>query len=97
MSEAGVRMLYMIVESFNPGAASEIYRRARSRGRMLPAGLEYLDSWVDLEFSRCFQLMRTDDRSLIGVWTGAWSDLVPFEVIAVRTSSEAAAAIAATL
>jgi hypothetical protein len=88
-------MLYMIVETFNPGAAREVYRRARSRGRMLPAGLEYLDSWVDLEFSRCFQLMRTDDRALIDAWTGAWSDLVQFEVIAVRTSAEAAAAISA--
>jgi hypothetical protein len=89
-------MLYMIVETFNPGAASEVYRRARSRGRMLPAGLEYLDSWVDLEFSRCFQLMRTDDRALIDVWIGEWSDLVRFEVVAVRTSAEAAAAIQAT-
>jgi len=89
-------MLYMIVETFNPGAASEVYRRARSRGRMLPPGLEYLDSWVDLEFSRCFQLMRTDDRALIDVWTAAWSDLVRFEVIAVRTSAEAAVAISAS-
>ncbi len=57
-------MLYMVVERFKHGAAAEIYRRARDRGRQLPAGLEYIDSWVDLEFSRCFQLMRTDDPAL---------------------------------
>lgn len=86
--------LYMIVETFIPGAAPDVYRRARSRGRMLPPGLDYLDSWVDLEYSRCFQLMRTADRGLIDVWIASWSDLVRFEVIAVRTSAEAARAIA---
>jgi hypothetical protein len=88
-------MLYMIVEFFHPGAAPEIYRRVRSRGRMLPPGLEYVDSWVDLDYSKCFQLMRTDDRALLDVWIAPWSDLARFEVIAVRTSAEAAAAMAA--
>ena len=83
-------MLYMIVESFHAGAAAEIYRRARDRGRMLPPGLEYLDSWVDLDYSRCFQLMRTDDPALIDTWTSHWIDLVGFEVVPVRTSAEAA-------
>jgi hypothetical protein len=90
-------MLYMIVEAFHRGAAPEIYRRARRLGRMLPPGLEYVDSWVDLDYSRCFQLMRTDDRSLIDAWTAAWHDLVEFEVIPVRTSAEAADAVAAQL
>ena len=87
-------MLYMVVEHFNPGAAPEIYRRARERGRLLPPGLEYVDSWVDLEYSRCFQLMRTDDAALFDPWINAWSDLVRFEVIAVRTSAEASRAAA---
>ena len=84
-------MLYMVVERFKPGAAPAIYRRAREHGRLLPAGLEYVDSWVDLEFERCFQLMRTDDAALFDAWVSAWRDLTDFEVIAVRTSAEAAA------
>jgi hypothetical protein len=87
-------MLYMVIEHFNPGAAPEIYRRARDRGRLLPAGLEYIDSWVDLEYSRCFQLMRTEDRSLFEPWVEAWSDLGRFEIVAVRTSADAARHIA---
>ena len=87
-------MLYMIVEHFHTDAAPAIYRRARERGRQLPAGLEYLDSWVDLEFSRCFQLMRTDDPALLAIWMQSWNDLVRFEVIAVRSSAEAAALMA---
>ena len=84
-------MLYMVVERFKLGAASEIYRRARERGRLLPQGLEYVDSWVDMEFTRCFQLMRTEDPALLTEWIRAWSDLTDFEVIPVRTSKEAAA------
>jgi hypothetical protein len=90
-------MLYMIVEHFNSGAAIDIYRRARDRGRLLPAGLEYLDSWVDLDFGKCFQLMRTEDPALIDAWIRPWSDLVRFEVVPVRTSAEAARAIAGEL
>lgn len=51
-------ILYMVIEYFNAGAAVEIYRCARNRGRQLPPGLEYVDSWVDLDYFRCFQLMR---------------------------------------
>jgi hypothetical protein len=88
-------MLYMVVERFKPGAAPEIYRRARERGRQLPPGLEYVDSWVDVTFQRCFQLMRTEEPALFDKWIAAWCDLVDFEVVPVRTSSEAAQAIAA--
>jgi len=87
-------MLYMVVETFNAGAAPEIYRRARDRGRMMPPGLEYVASWVDMDYHRCFQLMRTDDVALFDVWVKAWSDLGSFEIVPVRTSAEASAAIA---
>jgi hypothetical protein len=87
-------MLYMVVETFNPGAAPAVYQRARERGRMLPAGLEYLDSWVSTDYSVCYQLMRSDDPALLDVWMAAWQDLVGFEVVAVQPSADAARAIA---
>src|SRR2546429_555716 len=71
----------MVIERFRAGAAPEIYRRARDRGRMMPDGLEYVSSWVDLEFKTCYQLMRTVDASLFAVWTDAWQDLVEFEIV----------------
>ena len=83
-------MLYMVLEKFNEGAAPEIYRRARLQGRLLPEGLKYVSSWVDLESRRCFQLMETDDASLFELWIRQWNDLAQFEVIPVRTSAEAA-------
>ncbi len=60
-------MLYMVLEKFNEGGAPEIYRRVRKKGRLMPAGLSYVSSWVDLEFKRCFQLMETDDPSLFDI------------------------------
>jgi hypothetical protein len=87
-------MLYMVIEHFNEGAAPAIYQRVREKGRQLPAGLEYVDSWVDLEYARCFQLMQTDDCTTIERWIAAWSDLARFEVVPVRTSADAARYIA---
>jgi hypothetical protein len=90
-------MLYMVIERFKEGAAPEIYRRARDKGRMIPEGLEYISSWIDLEFTTCYQLMRTEDPSLLAVWMKAWNDLTDFDVVEVRTSGEAAQVIAPQL
>jgi hypothetical protein len=85
--------LYMVIEHFRPGQAAAVYRRFRERGRMAPEGLHYVSSWVDLEFRRCFQVMETEDESLLAQWTANWSDLVDFEIVGVQTSTEAAAAM----
>ncbi len=90
-------MLYMVVERFKTSDAAQIYRRARDQGRMLPDGLDYVSSWVDLDFTICFQLMETGDETLFEQWTSHWNDLVDFEIIPVRTSSEASALIAQRL
>ncbi len=79
----------MIVEEFVHGARP-VYERARDQGRMLPAGLEYVDSWVDEPLERCFQLMETDDPALIDAWIAEWSDLVRFEIVPLVGSEEAA-------
>ena len=86
-------MLFMVIEHFRPGQAPEVYRRFRERGRMAPAGLRYVTSWVDMDFKRCFQVMETEDAALLAQWTANWDDLVDFEIVPVRTSAEAAAAI----
>src|ERR1700728_624489 len=83
-------MLYMVIERYLAGPGP-VYERAASNGRMLPDGLEYVDSWViDGSLDRCFQLMETDDPALFEVWTRRWGDLVEFEVFPVIRSAEAA-------
>ena len=67
-----------------------IYERAAERGRMLPDGLVYIDSWIDATtLDRCFQLMETDDPALFDEWFANWSDLGTIEVVPVIGSAEA--------
>src|SRR2546430_167721 len=54
-------MLYMVIERFKEGAAPEIYRRFREKGRMMPEGLKYVSSWIDLDFKVCYQLIETEE------------------------------------
>ena len=91
------KMLYMVVEHFKNHDAIPVYRRFRDKGRMAPEGLTYVSSWVDTELERCYQLMETDDRTLLEQWVANWSDLVEFEVHPVITSKEAADRIAPRL
>jgi hypothetical protein len=74
-------MKYMVIESFKPGCKAQVYERFSSRGRMLPDGLLYIDSWLEKDGDRCFQLMETDSRQLFEHWTKNWEDLVFFEIV----------------
>jgi Protein of unknown function (DUF3303) len=90
-------MLFMVIERFRGGDAAAVYRRYRERGRMMPEGLSYVDSWVERDFGRCFQLMECEDARLLRQWMSRWEDLVEFEVVAVVTSKEAAETISSQL
>ena len=72
---------YMVLETFLPGCKQAVSERFHKSGRMLPEGLFYVDSWLESEGSRCFQLMETADPSLFEEWTALWSDLTRFEVV----------------
>jgi ferric iron reductase protein FhuF len=74
-----------------------VYRRVRDQGRLAPAGLRYVGSWVTDDFRRCFQVMECEDRQLLAQWMARWEDLIEFEVVPVVASAEAAAAIAPRL
>jgi hypothetical protein len=87
-------MLFMVIERFKDRDARAVYRRFHERGRMAPDGLVYIDSWVEENRDRCFQLMECDDERLLQEWAAHWSDLVEFEFIPVVTSMEMAAALA---
>ena len=90
-------MVFMVIEHIRPGKAPEVYRRFRDRGRLAPEGVRYIASWVDLEFRRCFQVMEAANEAMLKEWTKNWSDLVEFEIVQVRTSEQAATAIASEL
>jgi len=74
-------MKYMVLETFRPECKARVYERFREKGRMLPEGLRYIDSWLEKDGDRCFQLMETESPAMFEQWTAAWSDLVSFEII----------------
>ena len=90
-------MLFMVVERFKDRDAVAVYRRVRERGRMLPEGLTYVDSWVEANFERCFQLMECDDARLFQQWVARWEGLIEFEIVPVVPSRETFEAIAPLL
>ena len=83
-------MRYLVIERY-PRGPGPVYERFQARGRMLPDGLTYLASWVEVSGARCFQLMETADRSSLDDWAARWNDLVDFEIVEVVDSAEAAA------
>jgi hypothetical protein len=90
-------MLFMVIENFREGDPVPVYRRFRDSGRLMPAGVRYLDSWVTSDLRRCFQVVDCAGRAELDTWIDHWKDLVDFEVTPVVTSGEARAALAPKL
>jgi hypothetical protein len=79
-------VLFMVIERFKDRDPAPIYARLRQQGRALPEGLRYVDSWVEANFARCFQVMECDDAVLLQRWVLQWRDLADFEIVPVSPS-----------
>lgn len=78
----------MVIERFRNRDPKPVYRRLRERGRLMPEGLRFVDSWVEPGFERCFQLMETEDARLLQKWVACWTDLMEFEILPVVQSKD---------
>ena len=88
-------MLFMVIEHFDDGDMVPVYRRLQEKGRQLPEGLAYVDSWIEANFRRCFQLMETADAALLQEWVLGWRGTgTRFEIVAVVPSKETRAVVA---
>jgi len=81
-------MLFMVIEHFKNGDTTAVGERFRQKGRMLPDGVIYRASWMELNGARCFQLMEAPDTQSLQSWTKKWDDLVNFQISEVLTSDE---------
>jgi len=81
-------MLFMVIEHFKGRDPAPVYKRFGEQGRLMPDGVEYVNSWIEVGMDRCFQVMKTDDPILLQEWIKNWGDLVDFEVVPVVTSAE---------
>lgn len=82
-------MQYMIIEKFHPGKLKEMYQRFDEKGRMLPKGVIYINSWIDENITTCYQVMESDSMEKLHKWTENWKDIVDFEIIPVISSDQA--------
>ena len=85
-------MRFMVIERFHGSDPTPVYARFAERGRMIPEGVRYLDSWVAVDGSHCYQLMECEAETDLRPWTDAWSDLVDFQIVPVIDSAAAASA-----
>ena len=82
-------MLFMVIERFENNDMVPIYERFRESGRGLPDGLEFVDSWVEANFARCFQIMRCNDPKLFQQWILHWRGTgVTMEIVPVVSSAD---------
>jgi len=79
----------MIIERFHAGKVKTLYKRFEEKGRMMPEGLNYINSWIDENLTTCYQLMETNSKQNIYEWISHWNDLADFEIIPVLTSAQA--------
>ena len=90
-------MLFMVIETFRNQDAKSVYRCFRDKGRQMPDGLAFAGSWVAADLGRCFQIMETDDVTLLQRWAAEWSDLIAFEIVPVTPGKSTAEALAGRL
>jgi len=81
-------MLFMVIEKFKNRDAQAVYRRFRDHRRMMPDGLKYVASWIEVNFDRCFQLMECDDPRMFQQCVIRWYDLIDFEIVPVVSSKD---------
>jgi len=82
-------MLYMIIEKFHEGKIRSVYERFDKRGRMMPDGVSYINSWITEDIKTCYQVMESVSEEKLKEWISNWNDLCDFEIIPVITSAEA--------
>ena len=79
----------MIIEIFHPGKVKQLYKRFEEKGRLMPEGVQYINSWINEDITTCYQVMESDTEKKIYEWIQNWIDLSDFKVIPVITSSQA--------
>ena len=58
---------YMVIENFLGGVQDKVYERFAEKGRMLPAGLFFIESWLAKDGTCCYQVMETGDAGLFDI------------------------------
>lgn len=79
-------MLYMVIEHYKN--KDEVYRRFHEKGRMMPDGVRYVNSWVSEDGNTCYQINESESLELLYSWAANWNDVTDFEFIPVISSKD---------
>ena len=79
-------MLYMVIEKYKNKEA--VYKRFREKGRMMPEGVSYVNSWVSEDGNTCYQINEAQNEELLYEWSSNWNDVTDFAFIPVINSQE---------
>ncbi|HEY5406263.1 MAG TPA: DUF3303 family protein [Ginsengibacter sp.] len=79
----------MIIETFHPNKVKQLYKRFEEKGRLLPEGVQYINSWINEDVTTCYQVMESESEEKLRGWIQNWIDLSDFKVIPVITSLQA--------
>lgn len=82
-------MTYMIIEHFQKEKIKTLYKRFEEKGRLLPPGVQYLDSWIDEKVEVCYQLMESESIEKLEEWIVHWQDVAKFKIVPVISSAQA--------
>ncbi len=86
-------MQYMIIERFYPEKIKAMYERFAGKGRMMPEGVQFINSWINEPVTTCYQVMEAESRDKLDEWIQNWKEFAEFEVIPVISSAEAKAKV----
>ena len=73
----------MVIEHFRAGCYDQKYDRLNCHGRILPVGLNYLNSGVTKDQAVCYQLMETNSEELFATRFKKWDISIHFEVVTI--------------
>jgi hypothetical protein len=73
-------MDYMITATYKGDDAHDIPKHAKDHFFKPPDGIEHVDTWVGMNGRRHFQVLRTDNESLLQKWIMQPDDLFDVEV-----------------
>jgi hypothetical protein len=79
----------MIIERFYPEKLWQMYERFAEEGRMLPPGVNFINSWINESVTICYQLMEAETPEKLQSWIDRWKEFANFETIPVISSAEA--------
>ena len=72
-------MYCMITATYKGDDVHDIPKHVKDHFLKLPDGIKHIDTWIGANGRRHFQVLRTNNESLLQIWTAGLNDLFDIE------------------